>query len=199
MNQILETKSKNKNLIKFLKIQFITSVIAIIILFIYILNKNIVKNKEENISKIVAQNAKIFGIYSDDKEAENNNLYFCTLKIEKIDLEYFVYKNYSENLLKILPCKFYGNKIDEDGNICIISHNYFDNRFFGRLNELRNGDLITLVDFNNNEYNYKVYSIFEIYENETQKVLENNYNRELTLCTCTVLKNKRLIIKAKAI
>lgn len=201
MNQILETKNIKYKLKKIFKIQLIISIISIIIVFIYVLNNNKIKNKESEITEIVNQNAKIMSLFEYYENYKNSNfyndIYFCTLKIEKINLEYFVYENYSEELLKILPCKFSGPNINEYGNICIIGHNYFDNRFFSNLNKLEIGDEIILQDMQGNIYNYYIYEIYEIDEKEIDEVIKQNENSKiLTLCTCTNLKNIRLIVKA---
>jgi LPXTG-site transpeptidase (sortase) family protein len=86
----------------------------------------------------------------------------------------------------------------ESGNICIIGHNYFDNRFFSNLNKLEINDTIIMEDLEGNFYKYVIYSIFEIDENDISKVQASDENfKTLTLCTCTANKNKRLVIKAK--
>lgn len=202
MNQILETKNKIKNYRKIFKIQFIISFFAIIILFIYILKESNIKENEYKITKIVSQNAKIVSLFEsyNSEEYYKNDIYFCTLKIEKINLEYFVYKNYTENNLKILPCKFSGGNLNENGNICIMGHNYFDDRFFGNINKLKIGDKIILEDLQGVEYSYYIYDIYEINENDIYEVIKNEENlKTLTLCTCTINKDTRLIVKAKSV
>ena len=106
MNQILETNKKKYKLKKFFKIQFFISFILIIIVFIYALIENNIKNRENEFTKIANQNAKLNSMFRKNDLKNNNlneeidNIYFCTLKIEKINLEYFVYENYSEENLK---------------------------------------------------------------------------------------------------
>lgn len=197
MNQILETKQKNKKLFRLFKIQFIVSFVALIILFIYILRENKLKAREDEITNIVNINAKIATIFK--SENYENKMYLCKLKIKKINLEYFVYNSYSEELLKILPCKFYGETLDQDGNICIIGHNYFDNRFFSNLNKLKINDEINLEDLQGKSYKFYIYDIREINEDDIDEIIKSEINKKtITLCTCTISKNKRLIIKAKA-
>ncbi len=202
MNQILETKNNIRKYKKIFKIQFFISFLSIVALFIYILNENSIKDNEYEITKIASQNAKIVSIFESygSEEYYKNDIYFCTLKIEKINLEYFVYKNYSEDLLKILPCKFSGGNLNENSNICIIGHNYFDDRFFGNLNKLEIEDKIVLEDLKGNIYNYYIYDIYEINENEIYEVIKNEkQSKILTLCTCTTDKNIRLIVKARCV
>ena len=88
-------------------------------------------------------------------------------------------------------------EIGENGNIVIIGHNYYDDRFFSNLNKLEIGDDIFLLDLNNNKCKYIVYDKYDIDESETEKVTKAKEEIELTLCTCTWNKDKRLIIRAK--
>lgn len=107
MNQILNVKEKKLKLKKIFKIQFSISVILIFIVFIYFLNNLSQKSKENNISNIVKLNAKLNSVFL----SNNENLYLGRIKIDKIELDYFVYNSYSEENLKILPCKFSGNEL----------------------------------------------------------------------------------------
>lgn len=197
MNQILETNNKKYKFRKIFKLQFLISFIAMIVLFVYVLSENKVKNRENEITNIVSKNAEITALFKNYNI--NENIYFCTLKIEKINLEYFVYENYSEENLKILPCKFSGGALNENSNICIIGHNYFDDRFFGNLDELEIGDKIGLESsLDGKNYNYYITDIYEIDENNIFEAIKNeNDIKTVTLCTCTTSKNMRLIIKAR--
>ena len=195
MNQILSTKMKNRKIIKVLKIQFIVSIIFIILGIIYIVKILKEKEKQNNISNIISLNAKLNSVFSSNNDNNVDKVYFGRIVCEKIGLDYYVYNNYSEENLKILPCKFSGGELEESSNICIIGHNYFDNRFFSNLNKLEVGDVIFVNDLKNNTYKYYVYKKFEINEGDTQSVLKQEKERELTLCTCTFNKKKRLVIK----
>lgn len=191
MNQILVNKNSNKKIKYIYKVQFLLSIIIAIIL-IFMFNYNNDENLEE-ISTEINKAIKLSSLY----KVENNDYeaYFGKIKIEKIDLEYTVFNEFSEELLKIAPCKFYGKDINQRGNIAIVGHNYNDNRFFGRLSELDIKDKIKIVSFDNKEYTYTIYDIFETEENDTS-VLKNNKYYELTLITCNNLNKKRLIIKS---
>ena len=98
-------------------------------------------------------------------------------------------------MLKISPCKFYGKSLEEKGNICIAAHNYNDNRFFGRLNELKEKDLIKMIDIEGREYNYIIYDKYET-DDEDFSILKSNKEYELTLLTCNNSNENRIIIKA---
>ena len=114
MNQILliKQKQKNKKLIGLFKIQLIVSVILIIIGIVYIINSIGAKEKENKISNIISINAKINTMFSSNQKHLKNNVYFGRIYCSKIGLDYYVYNSYSEEKLKILPCKFYGRIIE---------------------------------------------------------------------------------------
>ena len=132
------------------------------------------------------------------EEINLNNIYFGRIIIDKINLDYYIYNNYTEQNLKVLPCKYSGpNSLDDNGNICIIGHNYYDDRFFSNLNKLEIKDVIIIKNLEEKTYKYVVYKKYEIGEEESQKLIEPIFQRELTLSTCTFDKTKRLVIRAK--
>ena len=191
MNQILfNQKSKNKKNIY--QVQFVLSIgFAVVMLVVILINYQEDENLE-NISKSLDEKIKLSSIYNTTETNSTSELYFGKIIIDKINLEYTVFNQYSEELLKIAPCKFYGTRLGEKGNICIAAHNYNDDRFFGKIKELK---IIKLIDLKNNEYNFIVYDIFEIDENDFS-ILKGNKNYELTLLTCNNSNNKRIIVKS---
>lgn len=193
MNQILFNKKNNKKKYIF-KVQAVISIfLAAIFIFDIIMNYNNNENLE-NISKIIEKNIRLNSIYETEKQS-NTSSYFGKIYIEKINLEYAVFNRLTDELLKISPCKFYGNNMEEKGNICIAGHNYNDDRFFGKIDELELKDKIALYDLQGEKYEYIVFDIFETDENDTS-VLENTKNYELTLVTCNNSNKKRVIVKA---
>lgn len=177
------------------KIQFILSVILTIITIIIIFYTYNQEENLENISKSLNKRIELFSLYNVTKVEINNDLYLGKIVIDKINLEYSVFNEYNEELLKISPCKFYGKNLEEKGNICIAAHNYNDNRFFGKIDKLETKDIIKIIDLKNNEYQYIIYDIFETSENDIS-ILEEKKNYELTLLTCNNSNNKRIIVKA---
>ena len=193
MKQILFNKKDNKKKYIF-KVQAVISIfLAAIFIFDIIMNYNNNENLE-NISKIIEKNIRLNSIYETEKQS-NTSSYFGKIYIEKINLEYAVFNRLTDELLKISPCKFYGNNMEEKGNICIAGHNYNDDRFFGKIDELELKDKIALYDLQGEKYEYIVFDIFETDENDTS-VLENTKNYELTLVTCNNSNKKRVIVKA---
>ena len=194
MNQILFNK-KNKKLKYIFKVQLFISILIIIILIIYIANSYNKDENMENISKIINKNIRINSMYEVEKQSSDKKIYLGKIYIEKINLEYGIFNNMDEELLKIAPCKFYGGNLGEKGNIAIVGHNYNDNRFFSRIGELDVKDKIILEDLKNNKYEYVIFDIFETREDD-MTVLKATKNYELTLITCNNSNKKRVIVKA---
>ncbi len=195
MNQILFNKKENNKIKYIFKVQFVISIIiSIILVGFFLLNY---KNEEnlEGLSEIINKNIEITTFYDIQKTSIETSPYLGKIFIDKIDLEYSVFKEINEDYLKISPCKFYGVDFGEKGNICIAGHNYNDSRFFGRIAELRTNDKIRLVNLNGEEFEYIVFDIFET-DDDDMSVLKANKNYELTLLTCNNSNKKRIIIKA---
>lgn len=199
MNQILNTpleKSKNT----FFKLQFLVSTFIILCLLIYISFNSFAMFKQEKISNQLLDNYNISKLYNSNKEASKNfeNDLFGIIEIPKIDIYYPVFSTHNDDLLKIAPCKFYGDSPSELGNICIAGHNYNNNLFFSNLSKLDSQDEIFLYDNNGKQYVYMVFSIYEVTPSDLSPVLEySNLEKILTLITCNNLNSNRIIVKAK--
>lgn len=195
MNQILFNNKFNTKKKKIYIVQLTLSVsfaFALLLFMKFNYNNN---EKMEEISKNIDKKIKLYDIYNISHLDNENELYFGKIQINKINLEYSVFNECNEELLKISPCKFFGEELGEKGNICIAAHNYNNSKFFGRIDELEIKDTIKLIDLKNKEYKYIIYDIFEIEEDDFS-ILKSNKNYELTLLTCNNSNNKRIIIKA---
>ena len=85
------------------------------------------------------------------------------------------------------------------GNLCIAGHNYIDNRFFGRLDELQKNDIIEIYDLSGKMLEYSIYDKYEIKSSDMSCTSQNtNGNTIITLLTCNNVSGKRLVIVAKA-
>jgi sortase A len=124
-------------------------------------------------------------------------VYFGIIEIPKINLYYPVFSYLTEDLLKISPCKFYGDTPDINGNICIAGHNYDNSLFFSKLSTLSPNDEIYIYN-NNIQYTYFVYDIYEVAESDLSPVLNYEPNQKtLTLITCNNFNLNRIILKAQ--
>lgn len=204
MNQILSTKLKHsKNRKNFYMVQFTISVVLIIIFIIIIIYYIYSLNKKQKISKSVLNNYNIYKLYSNQTEnelenlTENNNL-FGIIEIPKINIYYPIFSETTEELLKIAPCKFYGNSLNANDNICIAGHNYNNSLFFSHINSLDFNDEIFIYNNSGKKYIYNVFDIYEVKPSDLSPIFNyNKRSKELTLITCNNLNNNRIIVKAK--
>lgn len=205
MNQILSTKlEQNKKITKkknWFKFQFTFSIFIMTILigsgFFYF---NHLVKKEDSSHKLMA-NYNIYRLYStpnnETNEESSNNL-FGIIEIPKINLYYPVFSHLTEDLLKVSPCKFYGNTPNESGNICIAGHNYDNSLFFSKISTLSSNDEIFLFDNYGTQYAYFVYDIYEVEPSDLTPISNYEPNEKvLTLVTCNNFNSNRVILKAK--
>ena len=121
------------------------------------------------------------------------------LYIPKINLETYVLEEYSIQSLLTSVTKFYGGEPNTVGNYCIAGHNYGPSNMFQNIKKLNQNDEIFLTDINGNKYKYVVYDIYKVWPNDTKCLTqETKGNIELTLITCTLDSEKRIIVKAVA-
>ncbi len=205
MNQILSTKL-NKNINtnkkqKWFKFQFAFSIFSIFALlisgFMYLNNLK----KKANLSNNLISNYNISKLYSNsnlNKTETPPTGVFGIIEIPKINLYYPVFSNLTENLLKISPCKFYGDTPNVNGNICIAGHNYDNSLFFSNISNLAVKDEIRVYDSKENLYVYVVYDVYEVEESDLSPIFNYNPNEKiLTLITCNNINQNRVIVKAK--
>ncbi len=207
MNQILYVKNnKNNNSInikkkKFVfKTQFLFSVIlffTIILIYIFVKYNN--EQSYDNYTSQISNNYQVYRLYSN----KSNKIEFTeasvigSIDIPKIDISYPIISNLNEKLLKISPCRFYGD-ISDKSNLCIAGHNYDNDKFFSKIHYLRMNDQIIITDNNNKKYRYTVFNNYEVDTSDLSPIYKktNVYTKELTLVTCNNINNKRIIIKA---
>lgn len=126
----------------------------------------------------------------------------AVLKIPTLGIEYPVLSSTSKELLKVSLNKYWGPNPNRKGNFCIVGHNYNDERFFGKLNQIKNGDKIELTDMTGTTLDYYVYNTFIAEPEDTsctsQKEQLAEGKTEITLITCTKNFKQRFIVKARA-
>ena len=204
MNQILNTKmiNKKKTNKNFFRLQFIVSSIILFSFIIFLIYSFFNMNKKEKLSDSLLGNYNIYKLYANNLQdtthkQDNENNIFGVIEIPKININYPIFSNLSEELLKISPCKFYGTNLKENGNICIAGHNYNNDMFFSNLYLLNNDDEIYIYDNYGNKYVYTVFNSYEVNKSDLSPIFNyNQSSKELTLITCNNLNQNRLIVKA---
>ena len=121
------------------------------------------ENPEEQ--DIIAEN-----IRNNTYVTESGTKYYAIAKINipSISCEYSVLcaidseYTWSNELLKISPCYFWGAEPNKPGNFCIAGHNYRNTRFFSKVPTLENGDIIEITDLTNTTVKYSVYDKYTV-------------------------------------
>lgn len=183
-------------------------IIAAIILGVLVINKNVESNRIENQAKTVLQEIKnreitnteqIDVIQEIDAQIDGYKV-VGIIKIPKIEIEYPILEKTDKTSLSLSITKFWGEKINQKGNIVLAGHNNLNNKMFGRIDELENGDIIQLTDSQMVTVKYQVFKTYVIDPNDITCILpEDENSREVTLITCTNGNENRFIVKAREI
>ena len=133
--------------------------------------------------------------------ASDGTIYYTigVINMPSINVNYPILSTYTDELLKIAPCRFHGPNPNEVGNLCIAGHNYKNSKFFSKVPNLQLGDKIEITDLSGRMLTYTVYDKFIVNPDELECTSQlTNGNKEITLITCTNDNKQRHIIKARA-
>lgn len=125
--------------------------------------------------------------------ASDGTIYYTigVINIPSINVNYPILSTYTDELLKIAPCRFHGPNPNEVGNLCIAGHNYKNSKFFSKVPNLQLGDKIEITDLSGRMLTYTVYDKFIVNPDELECTSQlTNGNKEITLITCTMITNK---------
>lgn len=134
--------------------------------------------------------------------AENGEEYtiVAILNISRLNINYTVLSETSEELLKISLNKFWGPDANEVGNFVVAGHNYRNKMFFGNLSEIEIGDTVELTDLTGRKLEYSVYDTYYVDPTDVSCTSQlTNGKREVTLITCSADGSERLVVKAREI
>lgn len=193
--------------LKIYKILLVILIILAIVVSFFVIKKYIDMNKIENEAKQVLENINIEKQNNTSnepiqeiKQEIHGNKVVGIIKIPKIELEYPILETTSVETLKLSITKFWGNKINEIGNVTLAGHNNLSGTMFGKTKNLEIGDIIELTDIQNVTLKYEIFDKYVIDPNDIRCILPiEEYSREVTLITCTNGNKNRLIVKAREI
>lgn len=183
-------------------------VITALVLATSIIKKYIEGNKiESNIQSVLQEIKKekqsnpnqIDVIKEIDEEIEGYKV-VGIINIPKINIEYPILEKTNKESLKLSITKFWGEKINQKGNVVLAGHNNLNNKMFGKIDRLENGDIIELTDSQMVTVKYQVFDKYVIDPNDIDCIFPIDENtREITLITCTNRDKNRLVVKAREI
>ena len=169
----------------------------------------VILNDEDSASLIDTSNLSSSSKYTSTKVTPKNVMktdsgeeYYAiaTINIPKLEWDepYPILDHWSNDLLKISPCKYHGADPNEVGNFCIVGHNYRNSLFFSKVPTLENGDSIEITDNYGRKINYIVYDKHVVNEDNTKDTSQVTHGKkEITIITCTNDSKARYIIKAR--
>lgn len=190
---------------------FIILCIIAVVLLVCIIKKyggrkiNETKNQEtlEVFSKINVENANSVESANSKVQMQGYDV-IGVIKIPKINIEYPIVAIETSNSeetkkpMKFAIVRYWGNMVNDYGNLSIAGHNNYDGTMFGKTKKLEIGDEIELTDLKKRTIKYEIYSKFNTDPNDVSVLkTEDNEIREVTLITCTNGNKERLIIKAR--
>ena len=187
-------------------------IIAIILLgaIIYKYGSNQINEKESQ--EVVEAFSKID--FSQVEENEENQIeleykgykIIGIVKIPKIEIEYPILEigdidpESAKIPMKLSIIKYWGENVNDYGNLSIAGHNNYDGTMFGKTKKLQIGDIVEMTDLTGQTITYSIYDIFVTDPNDVSILLPKEEKiREVTLITCTNGNKERLILKAKEI
>lgn len=122
----------------------------------------------------------------------------CILNIPTLGINYPVLKEYTEENLKVSINKFWGCNPNEVGNYVIAGHNYKNKKMFGKLSQIKVGDICEITDLTGTTLKYEVYDRYVVNPDNTYCTSQlTEGKKEITLITCTNYGQQRLVVKAR--
>ena len=204
---------KNNIELKIYKAFFYMLLISAIVVIGMIVYKYGSNQKNENESKEVVDTfSKIDFLKNEEESRSQIQLKYKgydvigIVKIPKIDIEYPILEigeidpENAKEPMKLSIIKYWGENVNDYGNLSIAGHNNKDGTMFGKTKKLEIGDIVELTDINGQIIQYSIYNIFVTDPNDVSILLpKDELIREVTLITCTNGNKQRLILKAKEI
>jgi LPXTG-site transpeptidase (sortase) family protein len=136
----------------------------------------------------------------DERVTDSGERYhtIAVVSVPSIDIEYPILDHWTDELLKISPCYFWGAEPNQVGNFCIVGHNYRNKKFFSKVPTLEPGEEIIITDLTQKKITYEIYDVYVVEPDNVESTTQlTNGMREVTLITCTNDSSKRVIVKAR--
>lgn len=117
--------------------------------------------------------------------------YIGILEIPALELSLPIISQWSDNRLRLAPCRYDGSAYLND--LIIAGHNYRGH--FGRLKDLQIGDAIYFTDEEDNRFSYTVSELDELAGSAIEEMEAGDW--DLTLFTCTMGGKARVTVRCK--
>lgn len=115
--------------------------------------------------------------------------YIGFVSIPALGLELPIMADWSYDKLQTAPCRYTGDMYADD--LVIMAHNY--EKHFGKLDDLRAGDIITVTDMDAVMVDYEVIALDVLAPDAIEEMTAGEY--DLTLFTCTYGGKSRVTVR----
>ena len=192
----------------------INILLVILVISLYFLVFNFIYNsfrerKRKEISKNIVEKVKDEINDADEhntieevkvRQDKHNFTVLGIIKIKKININEPILKENTKTAYDVSVVKMSGRKLNSYGNVAIGGHNYMKGNFFIKINRLKKGDKVEIIDLDNNKVNYYVYDYGIASVNDSSYLSQpiDPKSMEITLVTCTQGGKQRYYVKAKA-
>lgn len=119
--------------------------------------------------------------------------YIGFVSIPALGLELPIMADWSYEKLQTAPCRYTGDMYTDD--LVIMAHNY--EKHFGKLDDLRAGDIITVTDMDAVMVDYEVIALDVLAPEAIEEMTAGEY--DLTLFTCTYGGKSRVTLRCDRI
>ena len=136
---------------------------------VVVVRLNAIPEEEDVATTEVVQIEQQVNVEEEQKLTASDGTSYYTIgviNIPSINVNYPILSTYTDELLKIAPCKFHGPNPNEVGNLCIAGHNYRNSKFFSKVPNLQLGDTIEITDLSGRMLTYTVYDKFIVNPDE---------------------------------
>lgn len=203
--------NKNSLKLKIYKVIFSMLLIVAIVVIGMIAYKYLIEYKNEKESQETVEAFSNIDFSENTGESQEQLEYkgykvIGIVKIPKINIEYPILEignidpENAKEPMKVSIIKYWGEKVNDYGNLSIAGHNNKSGTMFGKTKNLSKGDIVELTDLEGQTIQYKIYDIFTTTPNDVNILLPRDEKvREVTLITCTNGNKQRLILKAQEI
>lgn len=188
----------------FFVILLISACITITLIAIRYLNSNLIE--QENQEAVETFSREVATDSENEEITMSGYKVIGIVKIPKIQIEYPILDidtynpEETKEPMKISIVKYWGENVNDFGNLSIAGHNNYNGTMFGKTKFLEKGDIVELTDLHNQTIEYFIDDIFVTDPNDVTILQTTDENiREVTLITCTNGNKKRLVLKAKEI
>lgn len=117
--------------------------------------------------------------------------YIGVLEIPVMELELPIISDWSYGKLRTAPCRYQGSAYQD--NMILMAHNYASH--FGKLKNLRTGDVIRFTDEAGNVFSYTVVELETLQPTAVEEMEAGDW--DLTLFTCTVGGQSRVTVRCE--